>query len=201
MRIKLIAVTALSAFLLPSAPAATQRSVQPRQRKQQVKPQPAPAPAATPERVRQLADLSLEVGLVTRSGDVKKIPRTEFFLFNAHPGELLKSAGIQPKDAPRAIDDPDKLVFELSAASHFSSLPDDASFLRAAMLVLRPHVAQSVVTDFEGRAQFTSLKPGVYYLWGVAEVGRSWAYWHLKLELQPKQHSIILDNKNASLIL
>jgi hypothetical protein len=198
MRYKIIALVAL--FTLPlTVVFATQKRIQRPQRKPQVITQTTPVATPTPL-PPQVAELTLEAGLITNSGDVKRILRTEFFLLDAHAGELLKAAHISPADSSHIIEDPDKLVFELSLAYHFSSQSDSAAFMRAAMPVLKPHIVQSVVTDFDGKAQFKPLKPGVYYLWGVAEVGRSWAYWHLRLDLQPQQYTVTLDNKNVSFI-
>lgn len=135
-----------------------------------------------------------------KSGNVRRIARTKFYLFDAHPGELLKAAGVQPVDVPHVIDDPNRLVDELSMASHYSTQAESAAFMRAAMPVLKPHVVQEVVTDFDGKATFEPLKPGIYYLWGVAEIGSNWAYWNLKLDLQPKKSLLTLDNNNASSI-
>jgi hypothetical protein len=158
------------------------------------------APTVNLSTAVQQATLSLEAALIFQSGDIKPVARTTFYLIDAHPGEILKAAGIQGLSNPSKAESGEELVFDLSLALRTSIVPESAAFVRTAMSTLKPHIVQSVMTDFTGKAQFEPVKPGVYYLFGVVEIGRSSAYWNLRLELQPRKYALTLDNNNAAFI-
>jgi hypothetical protein len=160
--------------------------------------QDAPSPSAS-KPSRRDGVLSIEAGLVYRSGDVKPVARTTFYLLDAHPGTVLREAGIRPSDTSSSNpDDPDGLASLLGLAIVYADLPSEQSFLSAAMTALKPHIVQSIATDFTGKAQFASAPAGTYYLMGASKTPRGMAFWNLKVELNSGQNSITLDQNNAA---
>ena len=157
-------------------------------------PLPSPTPTPTPE-----GTLQIEAGLVFKSGDVKPVARTVFYLLDAEPGEILKDGGVKTsmKSFQNAPPDAKVLLFNLALAINGQILPENAEFVKAAMPVLQPHIVQTVTTDFSGKAQFSAVKIGTYYLTGFAEVGRASVTWNLKITLGPGPTTIVLDNNNA----
>jgi len=147
----------------------------------------------------QTGGLSIEAGLVFRSGDIKPVARTVFYLLDAHPGNILKEAGIKPADkSGMDLEDPEKLLFSLGLAMRYAELPSEQPFLAAAMEALKPHILQTVTTDFGGKAQFQPVVVGSYYLMGVAQTPKGLALWNIKVELNPGQNSFTLDQNNAA---
>lgn len=173
----------------------TQRAPKPVAPKATPTPTPIPTPTPLPD-----ANLQIEAGLVFKSGDVKPVARTIFYLFVGHPGEILRDGGVRASMRSANIDsaDPEILLFNLALALRTEVLPDSAAFVKLAMPVLQPHIIQQVTTDFGGKAQFAPVKPGTYYLAGFAEVGRASATWNMKSTLNPGPTAMTLDNNNAS---
>lgn len=163
---------------------------------------PAPPEESKPQPqsiVPQSSNLSMEAGLVFRSGDIKPVARTTFYLLDKHPGTILKEAGVKPADKGQMdLEDPEKLMFSLGLAIRYAELPSEQPFLATAMEALKPHIIQTVTTDFGGKAQFSSLAAGNYYLMGVAHTPKGMAVWNLKVQLNPGQNSVTLDQNNAA---
>ena len=149
---------------------------------------------------RRNSNLSIEAGLVFRSGDIKPVARTTFYLLDAHPGNILKEAGVKPSDTGSGMDleDPDKLAFSLGLAMRYAELPSERPFVSAAMEALKPHIIQTVTTDFGGKAQFSSVPAGSYYLFGVAQTPQGMALWNMKVDLNAGQNAVTLDQNNAA---
>src|SRR5439155_10501555 len=68
-----------------------------------------------------------------------------------------------------------------------------------AVAATKPFVVQSVTTDFQGKARFTNVPAGTYYLFGYSNVGSSGAVWNLKTDVKSGENAIILDNRNATI--
>ena len=157
--------------------------------------------ATTP--IKQSGVLSLEVGLVFKSGDVKPVARTTFYLLVDDLAKILKEAGIKTANhdgTPKESPDED-LVEVFALATKYKSLPAYQSFYPAALAALKPHVVQSVTTDFSGKAIFESLPTGTYYLMGVTQTPKGYAIWNLRVDIKSGQSSIVLDQNNAVIAL
>jgi hypothetical protein len=154
--------------------------------------------ATKPTGGRKNATLSFEAGLVFKSGDVKPVARTDFFLLDEDLGKILKDAGLQP---PRTFttDRPleEQLVDAFASSIVFSILDEYKAFYPAATAALQPHIVQNVTTDFTGKASFQPAVAGTYYLMGVMKTPRGYAVWNLKVDLKPGQNAVTLDQNNA----
>ena len=159
-------------------------------------PVPTPIPTPTPE---PEASLQFDAGLIFKSGDVKPVARTTFYLFDGHLGEILRDGGVKSTMGGAQADptSPQLLLLQFALCKRTEVLPDSAAFVKLAMPVLQPHIVQTVTTDFNGKAQFPPVKPGTYYLTGFAEVGKASATWNLKITLKSGSNSVTLDNENA----
>lgn len=158
-----------------------------------------PSPSA-PLPSEQNSVLSLEAGLVYKSGDTKPVARTTFYLLDDELGKILREAGLQPEASHQRIyNDVDRaLVSTFASSIKFRILPQYQAFYPAAMEALKPHIIQSVTTDFGGKASFEPVPPKVYYLMGFNETPRGYAIWNLKVDLKPGQNSVTLDQNNAA---
>lgn len=110
--------------------------------------------------------LSIEAGVIFKSGDVKPVARTEFYLSNKSFAsvlrELEKSRGTEKKE-----DETDSSVllgFALSVdLIHDGGLTDKGiAGFNEDVATLKKHVLASTISDFSGKATFKPLAPGTY---------------------------------------
>ncbi|MDQ3219604.1 MAG: hypothetical protein M3Q26_02505 [Acidobacteriota bacterium] len=66
---------------------------------------------------------------------------------------------------------------------------------------MKPHIVQSVTTDFSGKAKFAAVAAGTYYLMGFGSTPRGFVIWNLKVALKAGETPIILDQNNADVAL
>jgi hypothetical protein len=67
-----------------------------------------------------------------------------------------------------------------------------------AQAAIKQHAVQTVSTDFSGKAQFTDIKPGNYYITGLSGTRGGFAVWNLPVEVKAGQNSVLLDQNNAA---
>lgn len=149
---------------------------------------------------RKNSVLAVEAGLVYKSGDVKPVARTEFYLLDDHLGKILQQAGLEPErmSSNDGRDPAESLVFSYGLATVYSSLPDQQAFFLKAQEAIKPHIIETVTTDFGGKAQFSSVAAGTYYLMGVARTPNGMALWNLRVDMKAGQNSVTLDQNNAA---
>src|SRR5688500_7274557 len=99
--------------------------------------------------------LSIETGLVFKSGDVKPLARTEFHILDDSLANILRNAGLKPPKSYGETGEADRdYVSAFAFASKYSSDPTYQEFYPRAIEALKPHIVQSVTTDFSGKARF-----------------------------------------------
>ena len=143
----------------------------------------APQPAAP-----QTGTLALEAGIIYKMGGNQPVARTEFMLLDKSLEAILTEAGMDP--GRTGI-----LSNYAFAVQYPSQYPGVAQRAREA---IQPHIIQSVSTDFSGKAQFTDIKPGNYYLFGLSSTRKGFAIWNTPVEVKPGQNTIFLDQNNAA---
>ncbi len=143
--------------------------------------------------------LSLETGIIYRTGEVMPVARTTFYVLDENALTIAKNAGIQPSASTLEIfKDLDRALLRdigSSMAGQYQSLYADfgASFLKA----IEPHIITKFTTDFSGKATVPDLDAKQYYLFGVGATRRSSAIWNLPIDLAKESH-IVLDQNNAA---
>jgi hypothetical protein len=138
----------------------------------------------------QKGTLSIEAGLVFKSGDVKPVARVEFYLLNKDLNSVLEEANIQSESGMN-------LVSTLALALSYPNFHQDT--VEKAITSIKFHSVSSAITDFQGKATFRPVKTGNYYLYGFAKAGNSKVLWNLNVSLKNGQNSITLDNNNVEL--
>ena len=157
---------------------------------------------------KQEAVLSVEAALVFKSGDVKPVARTEFFLLDKNFETVLQESGymtlITTSTLPQSVKDSFSKMDKINSVRTFAAVIDNSQSLDVLQLPLakaitatQSHITYRATTDFQGKAQFKEVKAGTYYLFGYAKVGESVAVWNVKMEIKEGQNSIILDQNNA----
>jgi len=165
---------------------------------------PPPAPTS-PESITaanvpsRAGELSFEAALVFRSGDVKPMARTVFYLLDDDLAKILRSAGLKTSQRYGTMQDTNQnLLFTFGSASKYPSLEDHAQFYSAATEALKPHIKQSVTTDFSGKATFQNVPVGTYFLMGFGLTPRGFVLWNITVEIKSGSSSITLDQNNAA---
>lgn len=147
---------------------------------------------------RANSTLSFETGLVFKSGDVKPVARTTFYLLDDNLAKILRDAGLQaPRSYSSDVTSDEALVDAYASSIKYSILPEFKDFFPAATTALKPHITQTVTTDFGGKATFEPVAAGTYYLMGVSETPKGYVVWNLKVELKAGKNSVTLDQNNA----
>jgi hypothetical protein len=147
----------------------------------------------------QWGALSLEAALVFRSGDVKPMARTVFYLLDDDLAKILRAAGLKTSQRYGTMQDTDQnLLFTFGSASKYPSLEDHAQFYATATEALKPHIKQSITTDFSGKANFQNVPVGNYFLMGFGLTPRGFVLWNVAVEIKPGSSSITLDQNNAA---
>ena len=154
------------------------------------------------------AQLTIEVGVVMKSGDVKRVARTEFLLLDADFGAML---------VERVTFSPSAGQSQFSAASNAlatlrTMLENPASFaplgdkahedarrtVAAVDVFLKQHTVAKATTNFEGNAKFPDLPAGPYYLLGSAKIFDTDILWYVPTRLQAGANQVVRDNQNAA---
>jgi hypothetical protein len=159
---------------------------------------------------KQETVLSVEAALVFKSGDIKPVARTEFFLLDKNFETILQEAGfissISASDLPQKLKDSLNTMNGINPLGTFSAViklsngivPYQIALAKVAVAT-KSHTVYTTTTDFQGKAQFKEIKAGEYYLFGYNKVGESVAVWNLKTEVKSGQNSITLDQNNAEI--
>lgn len=145
----------------------------------------AVAPAAQPQ---QSTTLSIEAGIIYKMGGNQPVARTEFMLLDQSLETVLREGGVS--EGRTGV-----LSTYAFAVKYPEQFPGVAA--RAAQAI-KSHLVSSVSTDFAGKAQFTDLKPGSYYLAGLSSTRKGFAIWNVPVEVKAGQNSLFLDQNNAA---
>ena len=140
--------------------------------------------------------LSLEAGLVFKSGDIKPVARTEFHLLDKSLAEILREAGVQPSSGQ---DNSDRsIIFAYGLAAKYGN---DSKFPAGVQEAIKKHVVQSATSDFTGKAKFSAAPQGSYFVFGFATTPKGFVIWNVKVELNSTESSVTLDQNNAEVAI
>jgi len=147
--------------------------------------------STTKKTVGARGTLSVEAGLIFKSGDVKPVARVEFHLLDADLKDILSGANLKPEIRTNL-----DLITTFAFALSYQDLYQDT--FQKSITAIKPHVVSSTTTDFQGKARFPAVKGGNYYLYGFTKAGNSSVLWNLNVSIKGGQNSITLDNNNAA---
>lgn len=155
-------------------------------------------------------NLAVVAGLVFKLGDVKPVARTDFYLLDQDLEKIMTDAGFEPRKT-NPIGSVGGLTGEKSGGNvgksniesfavwnGYQSLYSEP--LQKAQEAIKSHIVGTMTTDFNGKGEFTEVKTGGYFLMGLTRIGKQTVVWNMPIEIKAGKQSIILDNKNASVI-
>lgn len=59
------------------------------------------------------------------------------------------------------------------------------------------HFLQEVITDFQGKVVIKDLRPGDYWIMGVTDTRKDYAFWNHKITIKPGENRLLLDQYNT----
>lgn len=159
----------------------------------------ASSQAAAPA-VPTTATLAIEAGIIYKMGGNQPVGRTEFRLLDTDLISLITASGYTPPSSSVHLQDPkEELLLHWAIDSGYSS--KSSALLQIDESILK-HTVQTVTTDFNGKAEFTDIKPGQYFVFARAQTRteRGFAIWNVPVEIKPGRNSVTLDQNNTGVI-
>ena len=141
--------------------------------------------------------LSFDTGLVFKSGDVKPMARTTFYLLDDSVENIMKAADVT-NGADMSLFSGSSLHQTLSLSYYGKNLEKYSVVYAKTMEAIKPHIIATVTTDFSGKGQFEAVPAGTYYLFGIGQIFKEVAVWDLKADLKSGQNSLTLDQNNLA---
>lgn len=140
--------------------------------------------------------LTFQTGIVFNSGEIKPVARTTFYLLDNSFATIVMNAGYSYPSSEKV---PDKNGVYLSILLGYGDNTRTSSdTLNFALSAIKPHVIQTVTTDFDGKATFEKLPPGKYWLMGVSGIKKYKFIWDLEIDLLSGGNTLILDQNNVA---
>lgn len=169
--------------------------------------QPSAAPVQDVER-----SLQVEAGLIYKSGAVKPVMTTDFYLLDNDLVEILKNAKVElPMERTETVN---KFYDEFypkyalkfyaitSSERNMQSRPQNLKdFYEQANTAILPRIVQKQTSNFSGKVSFQGLKPGIYYVMSVYKTDQNTFVWNSKVDVTNGDASISLDQSTATSML
>lgn len=145
--------------------------------------------------------LSIETGLVLRSGDIKRVPRTQFHLLDESFANILNNSNFSYDNYEASSNKDKSLVYSNYLLNKkYIALDKNQKNYDRAWALIKPHITQTVITDFNGKATFKSIKSGKFYLVGDTMINNSQVIWDYEVNLKSGKNTVTLDQDNAGYI-
>jgi hypothetical protein len=139
--------------------------------------------------------LNLEAAIVYSVGGAQPVARTDFFLLDKSLPDVLRDAGLRAgqRDAesnarlrqkfpsmpdfsrasPPRADTDDNLLSDFGLAAKYPE--NSPQFLATAINAIKQHTTTTGTTDFTGKVELARIKPGEYYVLGLAQTRKGFA--------------------------
>lgn len=127
--------------------------------------------------------LSIEAKVSDRTGGTKPVKAEKFYLLDKDLEQILRDADIEPIEGQTL-----KNSFGLSVL-----YPDRYGKIRdKALSEINKHIKYDVLTDSEGKAQMSRIKPDSYYLFAITKTANGFAIWSSEVDINPGQNVLKL---------
>jgi hypothetical protein len=126
----------------------------------------------------------IDAKVATRNGSTQGARNTRFYLLDKSLDEILSDADLEPIEGQ-------SLANSLALAT--ADQARYAEFYQAAMRALKEHIRYTGSTDGAGKAQLGSVKPDMYYLFGVVRTGEGFAMWNSSVSVIAGDNAVNLS--------
>lgn len=143
--------------------------------------------------------LSFDTGIVFRSGNTKPLARTTFYLLNNSLAKILLNDRLKTHEGK--ICETSRCVYAHFVFSNNLLGSNDSATEIYNMIAtsIKPHLVDTVITDFGGKATFKAVPPGKYYIVGYSTISKNDLVWDSEVNLSPGNNSFTLDQNNTSI--
>jgi hypothetical protein len=139
--------------------------------------------------------LTVQAGIVYKMGGAQPVARTTFHLLRRDLLEILGGVGLRSERNMNLLQ-----TFAFATRYH-TTTKNYAEFYQVAAAAISPNIVATMVTDFSGIGQFSSIPAGTYYLMGYTETRGGFALWNVPVAVSTGQNGIVLDQNNAAIAL
>ena len=164
---------------------------------------PAPLPETKPAvsiPESQKGVLSFEAAVPLKSGNVQPIAGSTFYLLDRDLNQILQTSGIKPEKKLSLLN-----TFSMAHYGSTIGVERSVKLFSSAMESIKPQIVATTTSSSDGKGEFVSIVPGVYYLMNVSVVNlnaenltdRRSVLWNVKVQIQPGPNSIQLNESNA----
>lgn len=182
-------------------------------------PKHKPATTAKPAPV-QSGNLSLQVALVMKSGDVKPFARQQFLLLRKSVLQIAQEQGLksEPEYTPFPYTVWSKLdSYERGMTNKTieqlpeeriklleQTIPNYRNFYQTDSVIrIRAEMEKATIakgqTGFDGKLEFQQIPPGNYFVFGYGKLAVNTLLWDVPVTLKPGATTLVLDQQNAAL--
>ena len=156
-----------------------------------------PAPSASVQKQIPNATLSF-----VASVNAKPIAAETFYLLDNDLGNILQSSNFKSQKGMSLLN-----TFSMVYYGSSLGIQKSVKAFDSAMQSIKPHIVATTITDPNGKGQFPSMAPGTYYLMNLSIIflntgslsDRKAILWNTRIQVQPGENSVTLDEKNALL--
>jgi hypothetical protein len=163
------------------------------------KSEPATKPETAAKPVTK-GKIELEAGLVFKSGDVKPVARTNFYLLKDNAEKIIvtqEHLNLYNQEIARFGSKPKTLdkwgMYEAVLYMNGRIAP---SFAIAAKKSLESSKVASTTTGFDGKATLEDVDIGDYFLFGDYQIDKQATYWNIPVSVKAGTNKVILSNDN-----
>lgn len=136
-----------------------------------------------------LGKLLINARVSSVEGDVSAVEDEKFYLLDKELAEILDDAKLKPIDGETLVNS-----FGISVI-----YPEKFSeFNKKALSAINDHIKYDTLTDGNGEANITSVRPGEYFLFGIHKVGnRGFAVWSSPVSIRAGINELNIQPQRA----
>lgn len=154
--------------------------------------------------VAALSTVNIEAAIIYKSGDVKPVARTDFYLLPNSAESIIGTPeliSLYKADAAKTrMPTQEKIEARdlIGALTKYQIVyPNYAAAAKEALSKVTSS-GYKITTDFTGKGSFKNIPTGSYFLFGIAETQKSFAHWDMKVEVKGGEVNLALDQNNAA---
>lgn len=142
----------------------------------------------------QKANLSIQVAVKFKNGDVKPITKCGFAICTTSLRALILETSFSEGNNPVGS----FFSFEQNSSVYDAQKINDG---RQIVNKMKASIVGALMTDFSGKASTTGIKPGFYFLVGeTRDVGNAGILWDMPITLSVGDNTLLIDQSDAAYV-
>lgn len=116
-----------------------------------------------------------------KKGDVSSVKDEKFYLLDKELGQILQDANLKPINNQNLVNSFGLSVLDPNKHKEFNE---------KALAAINDHIKYDTLTDSNGSAKISDVKPDSYYLFGIHKVGNGFAVWSSPVSIKEGQNNL-----------